>query len=99
MALLRPLEKKGELCLDLLYLDAEYMVGAKAVSAIAMLRQTAWAVFKHPDGFKELRFTCIADIGVRLCRQLMGEQEAIPISFCHAVVQPELYRQRRGKYE
>ena len=92
LTLIRPLEEKGNLCLDLVYLDAEYMAGAKALSAIAMLRQTALAVFRHPDGFRELRFTCIADVGVRLCRQLMGEQKAISVSFCHAVLQPDLYR-------
>lgn len=96
LTLIRPLEEKGNLCLDLVYLDAEYMAGAKALSAIAMLRQTALAVFKHADGFKELHFICIADVGVRLCRQLMGEQKAIPVSFCHAALQPDLYRPRRG---
>ncbi len=95
MTLIRPLDEKGKLCLDLVYLDAEYMTGANALSALAMLRQTALAVFRHPDGFRELRFTCIADVGVRLCRQLMGEQEAIPLSFCHAALQTDWYRQRR----
>ncbi len=95
LVLIRPLEEKDILCLDLFYLaTSDPRLG------ILLLKQTALALLQHPAGLKEVRFTCMSDISVRICKRLMGEQPVFWREFCHGTLLTEFYRtMRRSRYE
>ena len=94
LVLIRTLGEDDVLCLDLLYLAT-----SDSRLGILLLQQTALALLRHPAGLREVQFTCMTDIGVRMCKRLMGEQPAYQKEFCHGTLLTEFYRgTRRGRY-
>lgn len=79
---------------DVVSLDLFYLTKAALHSALALVRQAALTALHHPAGLRELRFLCIDEASVRLCRSLMGEQKTIPEEYCHGILYTGFYRER-----
>lgn len=93
LTLIRAMEPEDSLCLDLLYLRT-----SDAREGILLLQQTAIALLCHPAGLRKVSFTCMDEVGMRICTRLLGEQGAQWEEFCQGTLFAELYRPGRKRH-
>lgn len=80
------------------FLDLLYLRTPDAREGILLLRQTALALLRHPAGLRDVSFTCVQQIGVRMCRRLLGEQTPEWETFCQGTLYAGLYRPGRDRH-
>ncbi len=91
MVLVSTFGEESQLSLDLLYLrSTDYKL------ALALMQETARLAIGHPAGLQTFRFICTEDAAVKLCRYLLGEQESVPVEYCHGELYADSYLERRG---